>query len=79
MRKERISSGGVKVDFLNNEFIPMLNSVEECSVYDYRWLEQSYYSKNVIYEIVNNYLNGEITKSKFITQLETATQIYMME
>lgn len=68
-----------KVDFLNNEFIPMLNSVEECSVYDYRWLEQSYYSKNVIYEIVNNYLNGEITKSKFITQLETATQIYMME
>lgn len=68
-----------KVDFLNNEFIPMLNSIEECSVYDYRWLEQSFYSKNVIEGIVNDYLNGEITKSKFITRLETATQIYMME
>lgn len=68
-----------KVDFLNNEFIPMLNSIKECSVYDYQWLEQSYYAKNVIEEIVNDYLNGEITKSKFITRLETATQIYMME
>lgn len=76
---EEININEKKVTFLENEFIPLLKSFEDCSIYNYRILTESYYAKNVIQDILDKYLNGDITKNKFITQLETATQIYMME
>lgn len=76
---EEININEKKVTFLENEFIPLLKSFEDCSIYNYRILTESYYAKNVIQDILDKYLNGDITKNKFITKLETATQIYMME
>lgn len=39
----------------------------------------SYYSKNVIGDIVAKYLNNEISQDKFIRQLTAATEIYLTE
>ena len=48
-------------------------------IYDYLEFENTYYNSSVIGDIVNDYLNGDISKEKFIRQLTAATEIYLTE
>lgn len=78
---QKKKDGNDNVIGINNEFmqtyINIADNINNCTIYTY--IMESYYGRNVIGETVNKYLNDEISKEKFIRQLTTATQIYMME
>ena len=56
-----------------------INNIDRCTYYSFDNLSESYYNSSVIGSIVNKYLNGEISKEKFIRQLTSATEIYLTE
>lgn len=56
-----------------------INSIDRCTYYSFDNLSESYYNSSVIGDIVHKYLNGEISKEKFIRQLTSATEIYLTE
>lgn len=58
-------------------YIQIINNINQVSLYSHSQL--SYYSSNVIGEIVNSYLDGNISKDKFILQLTNATEMYLNE
>ncbi len=68
-----------KNKFLSEEFRPLVDSIEECTLFYCRETHQNHYILNIVGEITDNYLQGTITKEKFITQLESATKTYMTE
>lgn len=61
------------------DYLSVIDDISECSLYDYKNLENNYYNSSVIGNIVNKYLSGDISKSKFINQLSSATEIYFKE
>lgn len=69
------------LDLENNGFmknyIETVKNVNKCDKYLYTI--ESYYSRNVIRDIVNDYLSGTISKDKFIYRLTAATEIYFSE
>ena len=71
-------SDEIKTKFFN-EYLDMINSISSCTLYDYLEFENTYYNSSVIGDIVNDYLNGDISKEKFIRQLSAATEIYLTE
>ena len=71
-------SDEIKTKFFN-EYLDMINSISSCTLYDYLEFENTYYNSSVIGDIVNDYLNGDISKEKFIRQLTAATEIYLTE
>ena len=71
-------SDEIKTKFFN-EYLDMINSISSCTLYDYLEFENTYYNSSVIGGIVNDYLNGDISKEKFIRQLTAATEIYLTE
>ena len=55
----------------------MLENINRVSIYPNG--NYSYYDINVIQSSVNDYLEGKISKEKFIRQLTTATDTYLKE
>lgn len=66
----------VDSEFLQT-YVDITRKANKISFYEYP--SQSYYAREVVNDIVTNYLNGEITKAKFIRQLTSATKIYLAE
>ena len=62
-----------------NDYGYMIDNITECSLYSFYDLSDTYYNSTVIGDIVNDYLNGDISKEKFIRQLTAATEIYLTE
>lgn len=67
---------GIDNDFFK-AYLNIIDNVNECSFYID--ISHSYYNSCVIGDIVDKYLNGEISKEKFIRQLTSATEIYLTE
>lgn len=61
------------------DYVEIINSINYCSIYNYDDILNTYYNSIVINEIAENYLNGKISKNKFINQLSSATEIYLNE
>lgn len=57
----------------------MIDNITECSLYSFYYLSDTYYNSTVIGDIVDKYLNGDISKEKFIRQLSAATEFYLTE
>lgn len=77
-KSEEEYSDEIKTKFFN-EYLDMINSISSCTLYDYLDFENTYYNSSVIGDIVDKYLNGDISKEKFIRQLTAATEIYLTE
>ena len=61
------------------DYLSIIDGISECTLYDYENLENTYYDSSVIGGIVRKYLNGDISKDKFIRELTAATEIYLNE
>ena len=62
-----------------NDYGYMIDNITECSLYCFYDLSDTYYNSTVIGDIVDKYLNGDISKEKFIRQLSAATEFYLTE
>lgn len=62
-----------------NDYGYMIDNITECSLYSFYDLSDTYYNSTVIGDIVDKYLNGDISKEKFIHQLSAATEFYLTE
>lgn len=60
-------------------YLSIIDGISECTLYNYKNLENTYYNSSVVGDIVDKYLRGELSKSKFINQLSSATEIYFNE
>lgn len=65
-------------DFLN-DYNYIINNISECELYSFYNLSEAYFNSSVIGDIVDKYLNGDISKDKFIRELSAATEIYLTE
>lgn len=63
---------GIDNDFITS-YIKIINSINECKI------DNDYYNENIINDIVEDYLNEEITEDKFIGQIKSKTEIYINE
>ena len=57
----------------------IINNITKCNLYGFNYLSDTYFNSSVISDIVDKYLNGDISKEKFIRQLSAATEIYLNE
>lgn len=57
----------------------IINNITKCNLYSFNYLSDTYFNSSVISDIVDKYLNGDISKEKFIRQLSAATEIYLTE
>lgn len=57
----------------------IINNITKCNLYSFNYLSDTYFNSSVISDIVDKYLNGDISKEKFIHQLTAATKIYLKE
>ena len=60
-------------------YLGIIDDISGCTLYNYKNLKTTYYNSTVIGDIVDKYLNGDISKEKFIRQLSAATEIYLTE
>lgn len=58
-------------------YINAIEKINNCSLY--MNVLDSYYNSSVIGDITRKFLNGDISKDKFIRQLTSATEIYLTE
>lgn len=61
------------------DYLGIIDDISGCTLYNYKNLKTTYYNSSVIGDIVDKYLNGDISKEKFIRQLSAATEIYLTE
>ena len=61
------------------DYLGIIDDISGCTLYNYKNLKTTYYNSSVIGDIVDKYLNGDISKEKFIRQLTAATEIYLTE
>ena len=61
------------------DYLGIIDDISGCTLYNYKNLKTTYYNSTVIGDIVDKYLNGDISKEKFIRQLSAATEIYLTE
>lgn len=64
---------------LTEEYLPLVESISSCNLYGYMSQLKSHLYQNVVGDIINDYLNGEITTDKFVSRLTSAVKIYMNE
>ena len=57
----------------------IINNITKCNLYSFNCLSDTYFNSSVISDIVDKYLNGDISNEKFIRQLTAATEIYLKE
>ncbi len=69
----------VKNRALDEDFKPIVENIKTCSLYDFNRIIGTHYNHNVVYKLMNDYLDGNITKEVFIDRLCSATEIYMNE
>lgn len=62
-----------------DDYSKIINNINVCSIFNYDNIKNTYYNSVVIGDIVDKYLNGDISKDKFIRQLTAATEIYLTE
>lgn len=67
---------GIDNDFMQT-YINAIEKINNCSLY--MNVLDSYYNSSVIGDITRKFLNGDISKEKFIRQLSAATEIYLTE
>lgn len=67
---------GIDNDFMQT-YINAIEKINNCSLY--MNVLDSYYNSSVIGDITRKFLNGDISKDKFIRQLSAATKIYLTE
>lgn len=67
---------GINNNFVRS-YINIADNINTCTLY--MDVSHSYYNSSVIGDIVDKYLNGDISKDKFIRQLTAATEIYLTE
>ena len=67
---------GIDNDFMQT-YINAIEKINNCSLY--MNVLDSYYNSSVIGDITRKFLNGDISKDKFIRQLTSATEIYLTE
>ena len=67
---------GIDNDFMQT-YINVIEKINNCSLY--MNVLDSYYNSSVIGDITRKFLNGDISKDKFIRQLTAATEIYLTE
>lgn len=61
------------------DYLGIIDDISGCTLYNYKNLKTTYYNSSVIGDIVDKYLNGDISNEKFIRQLTAATEIYLKE
>lgn len=61
------------------DYLGIIDDISGCTLYNYKNSKTTYYNSTVIGDIVDKYLNGDISKEKFIRQLTAATEIYLTE
>lgn len=76
IKDEEYKVNGIDNEYMQ-EYINFARNVNNCLLYFP--ISNDYYSTKVIGDILDNYLDGKITKNKFIQQLTAATEIYMTE
>lgn len=64
---------------LDEDFKPIVENIKTCSLYDFNRINGTHYNHNVVYKLMNDYIDGNITKDVFIDRLCSATEIYMNE
>lgn len=68
---------------LDNQFIKdyiyIIENLNSCSLYNYYEINNTYYNTKVIGNIVDQYLDKNITKEKFIRNISSATKLYYYE
>ena len=76
---ENIEKNGYGLD--NNEYMQKyIDTIRRANIVDkYIYPTDSYYYQKVIGETVNDYLDGTITREKFIYRLTAETEIYLNE
>ena len=76
---ENIEKNGYKLD--NNEYMQKyIDTVKRANIVDkYLYPTDSYYYQKVIGDTVNDYLDGTITREKFVYRLTAETEIYLNE
>lgn len=57
----------------------IINNITKFNLYGFNYLSDTYFNSSVISDIVDKYLNGDISNEKFIRQLTAATEIYLKE
>jgi ABC-type glycerol-3-phosphate transport system substrate-binding protein len=62
-----------------NDYNYIIDNINECNLYSFYYLSETYFNSSVIGDIVDKYLSGDISKDKFIRQLTAATEIYLTE
>jgi ABC-type glycerol-3-phosphate transport system substrate-binding protein len=67
---------GIENDFVSS-YIDVAEKINKCTLY--MNVSNSYYNSSIIGDIVDSYLNDDISKEKFIRQLTAATEIYLTE
>lgn len=76
--KERKFSENVDSIFWK-DYLGIIKDISECTLYDYKDLENTYYNSSVIGDIVDKYLKGDISTDMFASQITAATEIYLTE
>lgn len=76
--KERKFSENVDSIFWK-DYLGIIKDISECTLYDYKDLENTYYNSSVIGDIVDKYLKGDISTDMFTSQITAATEIYLTE
>lgn len=78
-----VYSDGEEPIGLDNQFmrdyLDIIQNINSCSLYNYYDINNTYYNKKVIGSIVEQYLDGNMTKEKFIRDITSATKLYYYE
>lgn len=69
----------LKNKFLTEEYLPLLENISSVNLYGYFSQTESYLYKNVIGDILEDYLSDKITTQKLVFRLTSAINIYMNE
>ena len=61
------------------DYLHIIQNINFCSLYNYYDIKNTYYNAKVIGSIVEQYLDGNMTKEKFIRDITSATKLYYYE
>lgn len=61
------------------DYLHIIQNINSCSLYNYYDIKNTYYNAKVIGSIVEQYLDGNMTKEKFIRDITSATKLYYYE
>lgn len=61
------------------DYIYAIENTKECRLHSFHEFSGTHFNSAIIGDIVDKYLNGDITKDKFIRHLTAATEIYFTE